>query len=128
MSSVQIKKLRVVQDARGQLFEPVDVTEMLAQKNVHVVISEPMVIRGNHRHIKGSEIAAVQGPCRALFEEKGEVTEYLVPVQEVWQFSIPAGVAHAYQNIGTHPTVLIGFNSELHDPNQPDTERVNLMS
>ena len=127
MSSVKISRLRTVSDARGLLFEPLDDQGLKRQNNVHIVISEPGIIRGNHRHIRGSEVAAVQGPCRVRFEENGVTTNHEIPDGEVWQFEIPAGVAHAYQNIGSHPTVLVGFNTELHDPNQPDTERVNLL-
>lgn len=128
MSSVKITQLRSIADARGLLFEPLDALSLASQQNVHVVISEPMVIRGNHRHLKGSEVAAVQGPCLAVFEENGVRTEHRIPAGEVWRFDIPPGVAHAYQNTGDHPTVLVGFNSEFHKPEQPDAERVTVLS
>jgi dTDP-4-dehydrorhamnose 3,5-epimerase-like enzyme len=128
VSSVKISRLRCVTDARGLLFEPLDDQGLTRQRNVHVVISEPGVIRGNHKHLKGSEVAAVQGPCLARFEENGVVSEHRIPAGEVWQFEIPAGVAHAYQNTGSGPTVLVGFNTEVHDPAASDTQRVSLLS
>ena len=128
MSSVKITRLRSVTDARGLLFEPLAADQLSAQQNVHVVISAPKVIRGNHRHRKGHEVAAVQGPCHVVFEEHGVRTEHQIPADEIWQFAIPPGVAHAYQNTGSNPTLLVGFNSEIHDPLTPDAERVMLLA
>jgi len=127
VSRIKIARLRCVSDVRGVLFEPLDDQGLQQQQNVHVVISEPGVIRGNHRHRLGSEVAAVQGPCLARFEENGVRTDHHIPAGEVWRFDIPPGVAHAYQNTGNTPTVLVGFNTEIHRPDQPDTERVLLL-
>ena len=57
---VKIDRLTVHEDARGLVFEPLAPDLIAAQRNVHVVISGPGVVRGNHQHLKGTEIIAVE--------------------------------------------------------------------
>ena len=76
----------------------------------------------------------VEGGCRRLhlvdlngaFEGQpvnGEVVTALVPEAEVWQFTFPPRVSHAFRNIGTGPMILAAFNTEAHDPQKPDAVR-----
>jgi UDP-2-acetamido-2,6-beta-L-arabino-hexul-4-ose reductase len=44
-----------------------------------------------------------------------------VPDGEIWRFTIPPGVVHAYRNTGSSTLLLISFNSRIHDPEHPDT-------
>jgi mannose-6-phosphate isomerase-like protein (cupin superfamily) len=43
-----------------------------------------------------------------------------VPAGEAWRFTIPPGVGHAFQGTGDGPMVLVAFNTEAHDPADPD--------
>ena len=123
MSSVIIEVLRCARDARGYVFEPLDGSKLGGYGNVHVVYSMPGAIRGNHYHIVGTEICGITGPAQVCYREAGQVVTQRVPEGEIWQFTFPPGVSHAFRNEGTQPMILAAFNTEAHDPNKPDAVR-----
>lgn len=118
-----IKSVRVHRDARGCVFEPLNGDELLAQSNVHVVITEPGAVRGNHRHACGTEVLAVIGPALVRTRVGGVLQDTHVAAGEVVRFTLPPGVAHAIQNTGDRPQVLVSFNTAAHDPADPDVIR-----
>jgi UDP-2-acetamido-2,6-beta-L-arabino-hexul-4-ose reductase len=122
-SRVQIARIAGHQDARGSLFEPLDASELAEQRNIHVVITAPDAIRGNHFHRHSVEITAVVGPCLVRLKEGDRLREVTIPAGEAWRLTIPPGVVHAYRNIGSAAMVLVSFNSSTHDPGNPDTLR-----
>ena len=105
--------------------EPLDSTELPAQRNAHLVLTAPGSVRGNHWHRKGTEVFVVIGPAlvRLRDGEGGEVRDVEVAPAQPVKFLIPPGVAHAIQNTGDQPMVLIAFNTESHDPRVPDVVR-----
>lgn len=105
------------------MFEPLAAGAFAEQRNVHVVLTEPGATRGNHRHLRGTEILTVTGPALVRTREDGEVVDTEVPAGEAYRFTIPPGVAHAVRNTGTAPIVLVSFNTEAHDPENPDVVR-----
>jgi mannose-6-phosphate isomerase-like protein (cupin superfamily) len=58
----------------------------------------------------------------------GELQDVLVPAGQVWRFTFPPGVPHAFRNEGTEPTMLAAFNTEEHDPDRPDAVREVLLA
>lgn len=120
---VSIEKLRRAVDQRGQVFEPLDLRGLSEQRNVHVVLTEPGHIRGNHFHHVGSEVSAVLGPALVRYRDGAEITTVEVPSDEVWRFRFPPGVVHAFQNIGSSPMLIVSFNTMAHDPQNADTSR-----
>jgi dTDP-4-dehydrorhamnose 3,5-epimerase-like enzyme len=126
-SAVHIESVNTHRDARGRLFEPLNDAQLAGQKNVHVVITEPNEVRGNHRHASAVEITTVVGPCLVRLKEAGVIRDVEVPVGETWRFVIPPGVAHAYRNTGRGPMVLISFSTEVHDPHAADTIREQIL-
>ena len=127
MSGVEIVKLKVHADARGAIFEPLEPQLLAGWRNVHTVISEPGSVRGNHAHLRGTEISTVVGPTLVRYREGTSVHDALVPAGEAWRFRFPPGVAHAFRNMGDKAIVLVCFNTEEHDPSRPDVERVELI-
>jgi dTDP-4-dehydrorhamnose 3,5-epimerase-like enzyme len=125
---VTVEKLRIAVDARGDVFEPLDAEGLSAQRNVHVVWTEPGHIRGNHFHVQGHEVSTVRGPALVRYREESQLTELNVPAGEVWRFSFPPGVVHAFKNTGTAPLIIVSFNSMTHDPANPDTQREVILS
>lgn len=125
---VEIRRLKVHGDARGAVFEPLEPELLSGWRNVHAVVTEPGAVRGNHRHLRGTEISAVLGPALVRYRVGEQVEEKHVPAGEAWRFAFPAGTAHAFKNTGDRPFVLVSFNTELHDPAQPDVERVELIT
>ena len=120
---VRIDAVTMHADARGAVFEPVSAVELGAQRNAHVVISEPGAVRGNHRHHVGHEVTVVVGPAVVRYREAGIVQEVLVPAGAAQRFRFPAGVSHAFRNPGPGVMLLASFNTEEHDPARPDLER-----
>jgi UDP-2-acetamido-2,6-beta-L-arabino-hexul-4-ose reductase len=94
-----------------------------AQRNVHLVLTEPGQVRGNHYHMRGTEVTLVIGPALFRYRDGTIVREVDFSAGEAYRITIPPGIAHAFQNPGPVPLVLIGFNTEPHDPAQPDTVR-----
>lgn len=126
MSKVSIDVLRVAQDARGYVFEPLG-SGFGEFRNVHVVYTVPGVVRGNHYHVIGTEVCSVTGPTLVRYREAGKISDVQVPPGEVWRFTFPPGVAHAFRNQGTEPSVIAAFNTEAHDPAHPDAIREVLL-
>jgi len=114
-------QLRVVSDSRGAVFEPIEPDRIEKHRNAHVVISGSGIIRGNHYHMKGRETMAVMGPALVRTKEHFEISDVEVPEGEVYQFVFPPGVSHAIKNMSASPNVLMAFNTEEHDPGNPDT-------
>lgn len=110
-------------DARGLVVEPIGADRLPDQRNVHLVITEPGCIRGNHYHCRGSEITVAFGPALFRYRSGDAVEDVVIPEGQVYRFMIPAGIAHAFKNIGQSPIILIGFNTEAHNPEAPDVVR-----
>jgi dTDP-4-dehydrorhamnose 3,5-epimerase-like enzyme len=110
-------------DSRGSVFEPLDAERLPSQRNVHIVITEPGCVRGNHYHTRGTEVVTVQGPALVRIRDGQGVQDTLVPEGAVTRFIIPPGVAHAIQNLGTRPTLLVAFRDLADDPTNPDVVR-----
>jgi dTDP-4-dehydrorhamnose 3,5-epimerase-like enzyme len=126
-SRVHIESVKTHRDARGSVFEPLNDAELAAQKNVHVVLTAPNEVRGNHWHASALEITTVVGPCLVRLKEAGTIRDVEVPAGETWRFTIPPGVVHAYRNTGDSVMVLISFSTEVHDPNAADTRREQIL-
>ena len=125
---IDIVKLRVHSDARGAVFEPLEPALLSGWRNVHAVVTEPGAVRGNHRHLKGTEMSTVLGPAMVRYRENGEIHDVQVPANECWRFTFPPGTAHAFKNTGDRPFMLVSFNTEEHDPARPDVTREELIS
>ncbi|MBW4653175.1 MAG: hypothetical protein KME20_09125 [Kaiparowitsia implicata GSE-PSE-MK54-09C] len=96
------------------------------QRDVHVVLTEPGCVRGNHVHQHGTECMTVYGPALVRVQEGDTLTELAVPIGDIVRITIPAGVAHAVKNTGDRPNLLIVFNTDAYNPKQPDVHSVAL--
>ena len=110
-------------DPRGAVFEPLSDAELAGQKNVHVVLTQPNEVRGNHVHLTAVETTSVVGPCLVRLKETEVIRDVEVPAGEIWRFTIPPGVVHAYRNTGDSVMVLVSFSTNVHDPAGADTRR-----
>jgi dTDP-4-dehydrorhamnose 3,5-epimerase-like enzyme len=115
------ERLRVVSDARGVVFEPIGSRDILKQKNSHVVLSGPGVIRGNHYHVEGEEVMAVLGPALVRTKDHNVIDDVTVPEGQAYQFIFRSGVSHAIMNLSKQVNLLAAFNTMEHDPENPDT-------
>lgn len=118
--TVTFKALTLHSDHRGLLFEPVGPIDLPPQRNVHVSLSLPGTVRGNHLHEFRDEILAVVGPAKVRWLEGGSPRDVDVPSGEAYQFRIPPGVPHAVRAEGPGPALIVGFGNTPHDPDRPD--------
>jgi dTDP-4-dehydrorhamnose 3,5-epimerase-like enzyme len=125
--TVRIETIKTHRDPRGAVFEPLNDAELAAQRNVHVVLTGPREVRGNHVHAHAVETTTVVGPCLVRLKEAGAIRDVEVPSGETWRFTIPPGVVHAYRNTGTSTMVLVSFSTRLHDPSGGDTRREEIL-
>ena len=107
-------------DSRGFVFEPVQGELLANQRNTHVVVSRPGAVRGNHFHIRGTETLVVCGPALVRIREDKAIRDISIPADTTCRLIIPPGIAHAIQNTGETDNLLVAFNTEPHDPDQPD--------
>jgi dTDP-4-dehydrorhamnose 3,5-epimerase-like enzyme len=124
-AAVQILKSH--SDARGILFEPLTDAELKSQRNVHVALTQPNEVRGNHVHHTAVEVTSVVGPCLIRLKEAGIIRDIDVPAGEVCRLQIPPGVVHAFRNTGDAAMLLVSFSTNLHDPSGADTVREQIL-
>jgi dTDP-4-dehydrorhamnose 3,5-epimerase-like enzyme len=124
---VVVQSVKTHRDARGSLFEPLTDAELSDQRNVHVVLTQPDEVRGNHVHRTAVETTSVVGPCLIRLKEAGTLRDLEVPEGEIWRLTIPPGVVHAFRNTGDAMMVLVSFSTNLHDPAGSDTEREQIL-
>ena len=122
-----IQAIKSHQDARGAVFEPLSDEQLVAQKNVHVVLTQPQAVRGNHVHLTATEITTVVGPCLIRLKEQGAIRDIEVAPGEIVRLEIPPGVVHAFRNTGDSAMVLVSFSTNVHDPQGGDTAREEIL-
>lgn len=124
---VIIEPVKVKVDVRGVVFEPVPPDVINNQRNVHLVLTAPGCVRGNHYHRYGTEIVVVFGQALVRFQENGLRRDIEVRPGHALRFTFPPGVAHAFKNTGANLMLLACFNTVKYDPAQPDIVPVQLL-
>ena len=114
------ERLTPSRDARGFVVEPLTLALLTAQRNVHVVWTEVGAVRGNHHHVRGTEVTLVVGPALVRYRDANGVQDVHVTTGTAYRFTFPPGIAHAYGALGPEPMFLVGFNTEIHDAQHPD--------
>jgi dTDP-4-dehydrorhamnose 3,5-epimerase-like enzyme len=122
-----IEAVKTHRDPRGALFEPLSDAELASQKNVHVVLTQPNEVRGNHMHQTATETTSVVGPCLIRLKESGVIRDIELAAGEIGRLTIPPGVVHAFRNTGDATMVLVSFSTNLHDPAGSDTLREQIL-
>ena len=108
-------------DARGFVVEPLSLTQLRAQQNVHVVWTAAGAVRGNHHHLRGTEVALVLGPALVRYRDANGIEDVEITKGTLYRFTFPPKVAHAFGALGTEPMFLVAFNTEIHDSERPDS-------
>src|ERR1700742_3317060 len=119
--------VKTFRDPRGTLFEPLTDDELHAQKNVHVVLTQPNEGRGNHFNKTAVETTTVVGPCLIRLKEESAVRDIQVAEGELLRLTIPPGVVHSFRNTGSSAMVMVSFSTNLHDPHGADTQREQIL-
>ena len=134
IQGVEIKQLTRHADERGYLMELVRSDDAIFSKfgQCYVSMNYPGVVRAWHWHKKQDDFfVVVKGMIKVgLFDmregspTRGEADEYYLGDNNNIVLKIPPGVAHGYKTVGTEPSLLVNFPSELYNREQPDEYRL----
>ena len=134
IQGVEIKQLARHADERGFLMELLRSDESIFTKfgQCYVSMNYPGVIRAWHWHKKQDDFFVVmKGMIKVgLYDmregspTRGEVGEFYLGDNNSIMLKIPVGVVHGYKTVGTEPSLLINFPSEVYDPQEPDEYRL----
>lgn len=135
IEGVRTRELRKNVDDRGYLMEILrtdwpDVYTKFGQS--YVSLNYPGVIRAWHYHkVQHDLFVCVAGMVKVpLFDgrdaspTKGKTETLIIGEDRPLAILIPPGVYHGYMTLGTAPSLLVNFPSELYDAAHPDEYRV----
>jgi len=134
IQGVEIKQLARHADERGFLMELLrsDDSIFTSFGQCYVSMNYPGVIRAWHWHKKQDDFfVVVKGMIKVgLYDlregspTQGETAELYLGDNNSIMVKIPIGVVHGYKTVGTEPSLLINFPSELYNPQEPDEYRL----
>jgi len=134
IQGVEIKQLARHADERGFLMELLRSDDSIFTKfgQCYVSMNYPGVIRAWHWHEKQDDFFVVmKGMIKVgLYDmregspTRGEVGEFYLGDNNNIMLKIPVGVVHGYKTVGTEPSLLINFPSEVYNPQEPDEYRL----
>jgi dTDP-4-dehydrorhamnose 3,5-epimerase len=135
IEGVQIKQLKRNADERGFLMEMIRSTDEFFTKfgQCYVSLNYPGVVRAWHYHKKQEDyFVVVQGMCKVgLYDmregspTKGVAEAHYLGDNNNIVLRIPIGVAHGYKTVGTEPSLLINFPTEVYNAAEPDEHRMD---
>jgi UDP-2-acetamido-2,6-beta-L-arabino-hexul-4-ose reductase len=126
-TQVSVEDVSACGAARGAVFEPVADADLRAARHLHVVLTEPGAVRGNHYHRCGTEIAVIRGPALVRYRAGAVVSDVQAPEGRILRFRFPPDTPHAFKNTGAAPMVLVSSNTDRRDPEHLDTYREPLL-
>ena len=134
IQGVEIKQLARHADERGFLMELLRSDDAIFTKfgQCYVSMNYPGVIRAWHHHQKQDDFFVVMKgmikvglyDMREGSSTRGEVGEFYLGDNNNIMLKIPVGVVHGYKTVGTEPSLLINFPSEVYNPEEPDEYRL----
>jgi dTDP-4-dehydrorhamnose 3,5-epimerase-like enzyme len=123
-----IERLQPREDARGAVLEPLGAETLPSQQNVHVVLTLPGGVRGNHYHERGTEIMTVFGPALVRLRDGEQLEDVRAATGEALRITIPPGIGHAVRNTSETMMVIVSFSTAPHDHGNPDVVRDMLLA
>jgi UDP-2-acetamido-2,6-beta-L-arabino-hexul-4-ose reductase len=118
---LEIETLSVHCDGRGRVFEPLTASALAVQHNLHVALSRPGAVRGNHAHRQATETLVVVGPALVRLRLPDGLKDVNVGEAEVCRLVLPPGVGHAVQHRGKSEGLLLAFSTHGYPAAQADT-------
>lgn len=113
--------LKMNVDQRGSFTEFIRTPD---RGQVSVNVSKPEITKGNHwHHTKNEKFLVVSGTGVIRFRkiDSEEVIEYFVSGEKMEVVDIPVGYTHNIENLGDSDMVTIMWVNEPFNPEQPDT-------
>ena len=134
IQGVEVKQLTPRADERGFLMELLRNDDSIFTKfgQCYVSMNYPGVIRAWHWHEKQDDFfVVVKGMIKVgLYDmregspTRGEANEFYLGQNNNIVLKIPVGVVHGYKTVGTEPSLLINFPSEVYNLEAPDEYRL----
>src|SRR5213079_1564225 len=114
-------------DARGFVVEPLSLAQLTAQQNVHLVWTAAGAVRGNHHHVRGTEVALVLGPAMVRYKDANGIQDVEISKGTLYRFIFPPKVAHAFRALGPEPMRSMTLSTQTQSQTKY-SERVTLPS
>ena len=120
------KPLKRYHDSRGWLCELFRHDELPAEFHpvmTYISATEPGVARGPHEHVDQADCFCFLGPSNFkiyLWDNRSHSPTYrayqtdVVGIDKPMLLIIPAGIVHAYQNVGTEPGIVFNCPNRLY--------------
>ena len=134
IDGVVIKQLKPHADERGFLMEIIRSDDEFFEKfgQCYVSLNYPGVIRAWHYHRKQVDyFAVVKGNVKVgLYDmregspTRGQAQAVCIGENNRVVVRIPIGVVHGYKTIGTEPSLLLNFPTQVYNPDDPDEYRI----
>jgi len=115
-------------DNRGILAE---LLKSKAFGQIFVSRTKPGITRGNHFHdTKVEKFCVLDGQAIIRFRDvRGkDVIEYKVSGEKITIVDIPPGYTHSIENIGQKELIVLFWANEIFDPENPDTNRLEVIN
>jgi dTDP-4-dehydrorhamnose 3,5-epimerase len=120
------KPLKKFHDPRGwlcELFRHDDIPPEFHPVMAYISMTEPGIARGPHEHVDQADCFCFIGPSsfrvylwdnRPTAATHGNRETELVGIERPMLLIIPAGVVHAYRNIGSDPGIVFNCPNRLY--------------
>lgn len=126
-----VKHLKTLLDDRGYLCELLrsDDPEFVKFGQAYISTTTPGTIKAFHRHFhKTDHIACVAGQVKLVVvsddTQELVIWEYHLSPMSPKLITVPPGLWHGWQCVGTVEAVLVSVTTDAYDPNNKDEERV----
>ena len=125
INDVIVRELKKFTDDRGwlaELFRHDELTEEFRPVMTYISVTRPQVTRGPHEHVDQADLFAFIGPSNfkiRLWDNRpesstfGKMMTLVVGEDDPKSVLVPAGVVHAYRNVGEVDGVVINSPNRL---------------
>jgi len=134
IDGVQIKRLTPHADERGFLMELLRSDDEIFSGfgQCYVSMNYPGIVRAWHYHKRQEDyFVVVKGMCKVgLYDmregspTRGKAEAHYLGEHNPIMVGIPIGVVHGYKTVGTEPSLLINFPTEVYNAQEPDEYRL----
>lgn len=126
IDGVVVRDLRKYNDERGwltELFRHDELTAEFYPTMAYISATKPGVTRGPHEHVDQADLFCFIGPSnfkirmwdnRADSRTLNRVMTLVVGIDDPKSILVPAGVVHAYQNLGSDPGIVFNCPNRLY--------------
>lgn len=123
---VVVRDLKTFRDSRGwlaELFRHDELSQEFYPTMAYISSSQPGVTRGPHEHVDQADLFCFLGPSNfklRLWDNRkdSETFEHVMTVvvgeDNPKSVLVPAGIVHAYQNVGHVPGIVINCPNRLY--------------